>query len=268
MIILISFSGGNTSRFMAEYIMANPKYSQYEKIVVFANSSKERAETLDFVNECDKYYKWNVVWVEADFSKEKNSTLVTDYYKAKRKGEVFEAMIQKYGIPNISFPHCSRELKQRAIDRYMRNLGLKRPDYLTAIGIRADEPDRLTPKPYTIYPLATDIQVTERFIIEWSQRQPITLNLKSYQGNCDLCYKKSKRKKMTIIAENPEIPLWWAKMEEKYSEGKYFFHRGNQSTSSLIAEAKESKYEKAKDAAEIINATPELDFEKPCFCKA
>lgn len=272
-IILISFSGGNTSRFMTQYIMTDSKYAEYEKIIVFANTSKEKPETLEFVNDCDKFYGWGVVWIEADiFCNGVNSFTVTDYERAKRDGEIFEQMIKHYGIPNQAFPHCSRELKELPINRYMSSLGLKPKQYLKAMGIRADEPDRVKTNHHryknVIYPLATDLQVYERFIIEWSARQKVQLGLKSYEGNCDWCWKKSKRKLMTIALEDPKIPVWWDKMEQKYSKGKYYFFRENKSAVQVVNEAVTTNFDKAWDKVRLIELTPELDFEKPCFCKS
>lgn len=271
--ILVSFSGGNTSRFMTDYLMQSDKYRDYNKIIVFANTSKENPATLDFVHECDEYYGWGVVWVEALITRNgKNTFRIVNYKTAKRHGEVFEDMIKAYGIPNVSFPMCSRELKELPIYRYMQSLGYKPRHYAKAIGIRADEPDRLKFGPKhrnVIYPIAMDIKTDERFIIEWSSRQDVQLRIKTYEGNCDWCWKKSLRKKMTIAVENPEIPLWWIEMEKKYSKGgKYNFHRENQTSTEIVARAKIGGFKKAIDNVTLIESTPELDFEKPCFCKS
>lgn len=51
--LLVSFSGGLTSAYMTKWILDNLS-NQYEMIVVYANTGKEREETLQFVNECDK----------------------------------------------------------------------------------------------------------------------------------------------------------------------------------------------------------------------
>jgi hypothetical protein len=47
----------------------------------------------------------------------------------------------------------------------------------------------------------------------------IDLGLKDYEGNCDLCFKKSLKKRLTIIKENPEkremVGLIWNKIVQE-----------------------------------------------------
>ena len=89
--------------------------------------------------------------------------------------------------------------------------------YLTAIGIRADETQRLTNNSNLIYPLA-QAKIDEKYIRAWWHNNAFDLELKDYQGNCDLCFLKSVRKKRTIIKEDPTIADWWLEMESKYGE--------------------------------------------------
>ena len=57
-----SFSGGRTSAYMTYWMLNEWKdRDKYEMIVVFANTGKEREETLDFVEKCDKAFGFNVV---------------------------------------------------------------------------------------------------------------------------------------------------------------------------------------------------------------
>ena len=60
----ISFSGGRTSAYMTKWMIENLK-DKYEMIVCFANTGKEREETLEFVDKCDKKFGFNVVWIES-----------------------------------------------------------------------------------------------------------------------------------------------------------------------------------------------------------
>lgn len=44
-------------------------------------------------------------------------------------------------------------------------------------------------------------------------RQPFDLELRTDEGNCDLCFLKGPNKIRRLIAERPESADWWARME-------------------------------------------------------
>lgn len=113
-ILLVSFSGGKTSAYMARRLQLELA-GHFILIFVFANTGQEREETLVFVDQCDREYGFGVVWVEAVIDPQPgNGTRhkVVNFHTAARDGEPFEEMIKKYGIPNKSYPHCTRELKE------------------------------------------------------------------------------------------------------------------------------------------------------------
>lgn len=217
--IIASFSGGKTSAYMT-YLLQKHK-GDNELIVVFANTGKEREETLIFVDQCDQYFGWSVVWVEADVNPQKRKGTthrVVCFKTASRKGEPFEDVIKKYGLPNRMLPHCTRELKEQPIKSYIRSLGLN--EYRMAIGIRTDEMDRINferaDRRKIIYPLATSWPTTKDQVNLFWEQMPFSLNLKEHQGNCDCCWKKSAKKLQQLSSESPELFDWWKDMELKY----------------------------------------------------
>jgi len=157
----ISFSGGRTSAYMTKMIIDNWS-DKYDFIVVFANTGLEHPKTLEFVNNCDKHFGFGTVWVEGvvHYGQRKASThKIVTFETASRKGEVFEAYIKKYGIPNAAFPQCTRELKLYPMQSYLRSLGINHKHIPTAIGIRSDEKRRVSKSAEVdniIYPLITD----------------------------------------------------------------------------------------------------------------
>ena len=268
--ILVTFSGGRTSAFMAKYI--KERYCNDNLLFVFANTGKEAEATLEFANKCDKEFGLNLVWLEADINQEKGigtSYKIVDFETANRNGLPFKNAIRKYGLPSKVYRHCTRELKEVPIHKFAKEyFGTK---YLTALGIRKDEEHRLSPKPNVIYPLA-EINIDERFIREWWKKQHFDLELKDYQGNCDLCFQKSVRKRLTIIKENPENAEWWIDMENQFAKEfqDKMDMRNNLSVSDLVEMAKQP-FSKAIDKQELRDKNPslfelELDYEESCFC--
>jgi len=219
--LLVSFSGGETSAFMAQWLWRH-KRDQYDMAFVFANTGQENEETLDFVQQCSDAFGFPVVWVEAVVDPESGKGTrhrIVDHATASRNGEPFEDAIAKYGIPNQSTPHCTRELKERPITSYARSLWGS--DYNTAIGIRADEFDRVNERykeRRLVYPLVSDMPMTKPKVNFWWSQQAFRLQLKGYEGNCKTCWKKSNNKLMTIAKEHHNAFDWMRDMEKKYGE--------------------------------------------------
>lgn len=135
--LLISMSGGETSAFMMLWLLAFASKHWDEIVVVFANTGQENEETLEFVHHVETYYEVSIIWVEAVVHKGRKACThrIVDFRTASRKGEPFENVITKYGIPNQAWPHCTRELKERPIHSYVASLGWKKGTYATAVGV-------------------------------------------------------------------------------------------------------------------------------------
>lgn len=259
----ISFSGGKTSAYMTQWLLAN-KRGDFDKIVItFANTGQENEETLEFVDRCDKEWNLNVVWLEAvvdpilgNGTKHK----IVSYETSDRNGKHFEDYIRKHGIPNQSAPKCTYELKLAPMTSYLRSIGWKNGTYKTAIGIRVDEMDRVSSKmgkENLIYPLIEYTRATKEMINIWWEKQPFNLNLEEHQGNCKWCWKKSKRKLLTLAVDTPEIFEFPMRMEKLYrfyradntpkGIGRVFF-RNNTSTNMLFEQSKQP-FDKWRPAA-------------------
>jgi 3'-phosphoadenosine 5'-phosphosulfate sulfotransferase (PAPS reductase)/FAD synthetase len=271
--LLISFSGGRTSAYMTWWLLKN-KQDVYDMIVVFANTGREREETLEFVDKCDKEFSFNVVWVEAFVHNEKGkgtTHVVTNFKDAERNGEPFEDVIFKYGFVNQNSPHCTRELKKAPINSYARSIGWK--NYETAIGIRSDEPKRLNweKKVQNKFLFFAELfHVTKSDVNAFWAQQSFDLNLKSYEGNCDLCWKKGLRKLMTIAKDKPELSDWWREMEQKYenytppsriskANPPYRFFRNNMTIDEIIEES-QFPFEPAKDESKTVSDARQLSL--------
>jgi hypothetical protein len=184
---------------------------------VFMNTGCEEEETLRFVAACDREFGMNLIWLEGTTNPVKGKGVgyrIVNFATASRNGEPFEAMIQKHGIPNVSFPHCTRELKRRVLEAWARGTAFAR--WKVAIGIRADEPDRIKTDPKFVYPLFHDHPTTKAMVNDWWEDQTFNLNLSPHRGNCIWCWKKSQAKLIRIARETPEAFAFPALMEAQY----------------------------------------------------
>lgn len=293
--VLVSFSGGRTSGLLARLIQTSPIFEGRDKHFVFANTGREREETLRFVHECDTRWNLGVVWVEAVVTPQKRKGTthrIVSFDTAIRntdpvgQGHPFLEVVSKYGLPSNAFPHCTRELKLRPIASYMRSVGLAVDDYETAIGIRYDEPSRIKSAPGLIYPL-NDLMITEETVRLFWDRQPFDLGLKDFEGNCDLCFKKSLRKRLTILRETPSIAPFWANFEGSRVDPKgrmrpnLTFDRNGLTVGDLLKLSNDPKLEVAVDKHDqrladassnpaMFETLKEInwDFETSCLCQS
>ena len=259
--LLVSFSGGRSSAMMAHHIKYSNKYKHWKKLFVFANTGKEREETLEFVNECDKSWSLDLVWVEAVTELKKGvgtMGMTTNFKNASRKGEPFISVMEKYStynsshpqgytsVPNNKAPYCSRDLKVTPINKIAKEY-FKTNKYLTALGMRyEDMPKRVSLAelnlPYheralKVYPLLEDFNTfqTQKDVLDFWSKQDFDLGIDSSIGNCDLCWKKSDRKIIQVLRNEPERAKWWIENENHF--GSYFL-RGNRSFADLLAHSK------------------------------
>lgn len=220
--LFVSFSGGRTSGYMCWWLLKN-KSEEFDFIFVFANTGQEHEKTLDFVNECDKRFGLNLVWLEAVIDPRPNKGTthkIVNYKTASIKGEPFKDMVLAYGIPNKDWPHCNRELKISTINSYMRSMGFK-TSTPRAIGIRSDEIDRINLKAVKageiVYPLISWNPITKSEVRHWWAAQDFDLEIPEHMGNCVTCWKKSDRKLMTIAKQEPERFNFFRSLEQ-YSD--------------------------------------------------
>jgi len=217
----ISFSGGRTSGFMTWWLI-NHLAHEYDFVVTFANTGQEHEKTLEFVNNCDKYFGFNTVWIEAAVHhgvRASPSAKIVTFDTASRLGEPFEESIKKHGIPNMSFPHCTDRLKVQPMTNYLRSIGWNRGDHVVSIGIRCDEARRVrrdAVKEKIIYPLVDIIPTTKQQVLDWWSKQPFDLNIAEHHGNCKWCWKKSLKKHIMLVKEMPEIYDFPKRMEHDY----------------------------------------------------
>lgn len=230
---LISFSGGRTSAYMLWRILqAHGGTLPADVHVTFANTGKEREETLRFVHECGSRWGVHIRWLEYRGGEPFEEV---GFNSASRKGEPFEALIaRKQYLPNAVARFCTVELKIRVMRDFARAQGWDH--WTNVIGLRYDEGLRVMKaiersesgkeRWRNLMPLASAAaKVTVRDVAAFWAAQPFDLGLRHYEGNCDLCFLKGRGKLKTIIREQPGCASWWI-AQEAVTGGRFVTERG------------------------------------------
>lgn len=209
----VSFSGGRTSAYMLwRMLQVGLDDDTY---VVFANTGKEREETLRFVRDCGERWGVRIRWVErvtgGGFKK-------TDFMHASRNGEPFAQLIAEEGfVPHMGSPYCSTELKARVMSAFMRSRG--HSEWSVAIGIRVDERRRVFKiKGRKVEGGRVELPLHEAkihggHVDDFWRAQPFDLALHPHEGNCDLCFKKKASKVVGLVDQDADRAAWWAARE-------------------------------------------------------
>lgn len=240
----ISFSGGRTSAYMLWRILeAHGGTLPPDVVVAFANTGKEREETLRFVHECGTRWNVNIHWLEWRNDKAKPFEEV-GFNSAARNGEPFQALIDsKQRLPNWKERWCTQYLKVIPLMAFAEMQGWATHEYAEVIGLRYDEGLRII-KGYAkaeergrrvLYPLSKAKIVKADVMAFWAA-QDFDLGLEPYEGNCDLCFLKGRGIRKRIIRDNPQLAGWWSENEIK--RDGWFDKRDR--VAGLVAEAYKS----------------------------
>ncbi len=243
---VLLLSGGRTSGYMLHKKLEEEKGYRDEYLTIFCNTGKEMPQTLDFIHEMETRWGVPVIWLEYHRERavsipsgvfptpRRNQNLEkarengeevhwfrrVDYTTASRNGEPFDELLNWMSVlPNVVGRGCSMQLKIRTAMRFLFASGLK--EYRSNIGIRSDESIRSVQilancdsYEHPCFPLI-EAKVDEKEVLNFWRRNDFDLQLRSYQGNCDLCFLKKKWKRALMAKENPESLKWWKGWEEK-----------------------------------------------------
>jgi 3'-phosphoadenosine 5'-phosphosulfate sulfotransferase (PAPS reductase)/FAD synthetase len=213
---LISFSGGRTSAYMLWRILQAHGGTLPDDVhVCFANTGKEREETLRFVHECSSRWNCPVIWLERDG---KHGFTQVGLNSASRDGEPFAALIaEKRYLPNAVTRFCTSELKVRTMKAYALSLGWKH--WANVVGLRHDERHRVAKSRApskdrwtTILPL-DDARISNRDVRAFWAEQEFDLGLLPFEGNCDACFLKARPKLYEVERTCPGVLDWWIAQE-------------------------------------------------------
>jgi 3'-phosphoadenosine 5'-phosphosulfate sulfotransferase (PAPS reductase)/FAD synthetase len=260
---LISFSGGRTSAYMLWRILqAHGGTLPDDVVVAFANTGKEREETLRFVHEVGVRWGVAIHWLEwrpGDLFEE------VGLNSAARNGEPFEALISaKHTIPNSFMRFCTEDLKVTVMRGFVRSLGWDR--CANPVGLRADETKRVLKQlarnedPKRLWDVSCPLHaagINRDDVMEFWSEQPFDLGLHPYEGNCDLCFMKGERILERLIRDDPTRAEWWIAQEQRIG---FNFKKGRRSYAEMAEHVRRSPL------LPIIDADEEHDAECGTWC--
>lgn len=228
----LNLSGGRSSAYQLAHIVAANDGVPDGCIVNFANTGRERWETLAFVAAFDRWLGGGVVHcLEYDpTSASKMRRVKID--DLSRDGEPFEAFLseivprRKDGtsgvrpLPNASKAgrSCTGHLKIRTLHRYARRVLGWGTDYYATLGYRADEKRRVERRRradakrweeggrglFPMFEAGVDQDGVQRF---WAAAS-FDLAIDSAHGNCDYCFMVSTWKlKERMLIEAMECQI-------------------------------------------------------------
>ncbi len=241
----VSFSGGRTSAYMLWRILrAHGGTLPRHVHVTFANTGKERPETLDFVHEVETRWGVNVRWLEYAPTERRLGPMryrEVTYATAARQGEPFRAMIaQERYVPNSRRRICTKNLKIGVFKAFSRAHAIAHA--VSVVGLRADEPDRVArmragatvTDEELAFPLF-ETGVAKADVAAFWAAQPFDLQLEEGAGNCDLCFLKGAKLRVSLMEKWPEAATWWADIEREFGHP---FRAGRPGYAELAERAK------------------------------
>lgn len=227
---LLNVSGGRTSGLMLRrYLDANGGALPPDTHAVFCNTGVERRETLDFIDEIARRWDVSIRWLERDGRAPAGRRFrEVTYETAARNGEPFEELItERSFLPNAVMRFCTSELKVNVARDFMRSQG--HTHWTSALGLRADESRRVSNvrakagDEWDVSCPLHDAHITNTGVLAFWGAQSFDLKLKSYEGNCTLCFQKGRTKRERIMREREDLAEWWIRQEQRIG-GRFCAH--------------------------------------------
>lgn len=238
---VVSFSGGRTSGRLV-YEMEKRRSAGQLVEYIFLDTGAEHPKTYEFIRNIVKYWGIKLICLRVVVNPELGKG---NSYKKIGIDEIgpdlgpWKEICDKYGTPYIHGPFCTRTMKLEPFERYCKD---NFPKYHTWLGIRVDEPRRLTKKDGVSY-LADICDMEKRDIINWWASQDFDLGIPEHLGNCVFCIKKGINKVALAARDEPDMAAQFqavinsdsVRVVDRRQQENKVMYRGNNSLEGVIA---------------------------------
>lgn len=199
-----SFSGGRTSAYMMKLL--HDKYGD-DLDCIYLDTGAEHPNTYKFIRDCSEKFGIPITCLRVVVHPtlgEGNSYEIVPITDIKCDLAPFKAMVDKYGTPFYPTGRlCTARMKTEPFTKYCDEKYGK-GNYTKWLGIRVDEPRRLTPKPNVQY-LADISDFDKKDILSWWEEQDFNLEIEEWMGNCVFCIQKKSAKIALAARQEPEL---------------------------------------------------------------
>ncbi len=261
---VVSFSGGRTSAYLVYLIEQMRKSGEWAEPVeyIFMDTGAEHPKTYEFIKKCVEHFGIELTCLQPDFNQpvgQGHTYKVVSIHDCKHDmvNGAFAQLMRKYGAPTVMSAWCTSRMKEETHDKYC-NDKYGKGNYVTWLGIRADEPARLKigRNPKLRY-MAEITDFEKEDVLDFWSGMPFDLEIQEHLGNCVFCIKKSINKLALAARDEPQLAAEWiAAIEagsdrlnqpiEKQTDGlfvetytqhikKGVMYRGSNSMESIIA---------------------------------
>ena len=214
MIQVASFSGGRTSAYLCAVLLE--RFDRGDLRFVFMDTGAEHPATYDFIRKVDAHFGLDLVCLRCDASAPLGKGVEPYQVGLDEIGQdlvPFRSICDKYGTPTVASAWCTSRMKEDIHDKWCDDV-YGRSEYVTWIGVRADEPRRLGGMgrdPLKRY-LAEIDDADKMDVLDYWRAMPFDLEIPEHLGNCVFCVKKSSMKLALAARDEPEMAERWVQM--------------------------------------------------------
>ena len=243
----VSFSGGRTSAYLVHEMEKRRKELGWKVEYVFMDTGAEHPKTYEFIKKVVNHFKINLTCLRIKVNPNLGKGNTYEVVGVDSLGHdlvAFGQFVKKYGTPSIITPWCTSRMKADVADLY-RNKKYGKGNYITWLGIRADERRRVGKNPYIRY-LAQISEFSKNDVISWWSKMPFDLEIEEHLGNCVFCIKKGAGKLALAARDAPEQYEEFLKMlknpenrDSPRNGSDLVMYRGNKTLENIIEDFSE-----------------------------
>lgn len=230
---IVSLSGGRTSAYLAHLMKEQDPDTEF----IFMDTGAEHPKTYEFIRNIVRHWKINLTCLRVIPDPEMNKPSTYEILSAEEIGpdlEPWRRMLRKYGHPYVGGAFCTDRMKTVPFIKYCDEK-YGRGNYMTWLGMRADEPKRIKLKPGIRY-LAEISDFEKQDVIEWWAGQPFDLEIQEHLGNCVFCIKKSLQKVALAAKDEPGLASDFIQtLQDCDTKQDKVMYRSNTSLEQVIA---------------------------------